>query len=328
MFESEDSRAAVTEYQIIAKTAEFLHGRAFEREAEAWSAAREFVEFCRGRMWVLSDAGTTADGEKLYAFTHRTFLEYFAGAHLAAAYDAPEDLAVALAPHVAAGQWEVVGELAIQIKDRNSDRGADRIYSTLLDLPMEPRNRSLLLEFLIRCLASARPSPITTRNLARAVIRFTGSAKHSHPFSALLAHSGNYEQLIAEEMSNWLTEIASWAPNNFSDQLDGFLVVGTYIEKHPIPPWVRTNMHQPMPRLDSLTAWAESRREGDEVINLGLAAVLAVGSELSGRRMLRRLTLAEAGIPSSFKTLFRNWAKNKVNFVEVRGEDPGLGYVR
>ena len=41
-------------------------------------AAREFVEFCRGRMWVFTDAGTTVSGQRLYGFTHRTFLEYFA----------------------------------------------------------------------------------------------------------------------------------------------------------------------------------------------------------------------------------------------------------
>jgi predicted NACHT family NTPase len=43
-------------------------------------------------MWVFSDHGTTASGEKLYAFTHRTFLEYFAAAQLAYS-DTPENLA-------------------------------------------------------------------------------------------------------------------------------------------------------------------------------------------------------------------------------------------
>ena len=44
-------------------------------------------------MWVFSDAGTTAAGERLYAFTHRTFLEYFAAAQLAYDSDTPEQLA-------------------------------------------------------------------------------------------------------------------------------------------------------------------------------------------------------------------------------------------
>jgi predicted NACHT family NTPase len=40
-------------------------------------------------MWVFSEVGTTADGEKLYAFTHRTFMEYFAAGDLAAISDTP-----------------------------------------------------------------------------------------------------------------------------------------------------------------------------------------------------------------------------------------------
>jgi predicted NACHT family NTPase len=170
LFGSQNPRAAVPERELVSKAAEFLQGRAFESEEEARAAAREFVEFCRGRMWVLSDVGTTAYGEKLYAFTHRTFLEYFAAAHLAAVSDAPENLARSLAPHVAVGEWDVVGDLAIAIKDRNSDRGADRIYATLLDLA--PAEREPLLKFLAACLPSARPSPVTVRTLTRAVLDY------------------------------------------------------------------------------------------------------------------------------------------------------------
>jgi predicted NACHT family NTPase len=82
-------------------------------------------------MWVLTDTGTTAQGEKLYSFTHRTFLEYFAAVHLATVTDTPEGLASVLADRLRKGEWEIVGQLAIQIKDRNSYRGADRVYTAL-----------------------------------------------------------------------------------------------------------------------------------------------------------------------------------------------------
>jgi len=58
---------------VTARVEHFLHGRGFESADDARAAALEFVEFCRGRIWVFSDAGTTASGERLYAFTHRTF---------------------------------------------------------------------------------------------------------------------------------------------------------------------------------------------------------------------------------------------------------------
>jgi predicted NACHT family NTPase len=88
----DETSATVSMRELIAETAMFLRLR-FEDEAEAEEAAREFVDFCRGRAWVFRDAGTTAQGEELYTFTHRTFMEYFAAAYLAADCDSPEELA-------------------------------------------------------------------------------------------------------------------------------------------------------------------------------------------------------------------------------------------
>ena len=60
LFCRNEARTAVTERELVAETTVFLRGRGFEPEDGAKDAAREFVEFCRGRMWVFSDAGTTA----------------------------------------------------------------------------------------------------------------------------------------------------------------------------------------------------------------------------------------------------------------------------
>lgn len=172
LFTHEEVQPAVTEKELVNETATFLYGRGFESEVDAREAAAEFVEFCRGRLWVLSDLGTTAKGEALYSFTHRTFLEYFSAAHLAYRSDTPERLAVAIAPHIARQEWEVVSELAVQIKDRTSEQGADRIYSALL---RDRRHRSLrsrsgILQYLARTLRSVDPSPGTVRQLTDAVL--------------------------------------------------------------------------------------------------------------------------------------------------------------
>ena len=174
LFTQEDSQTAVTERELVAAATEFLHGRGFESADDSRTAASEFVEFCRGRMWVFSDAGTTVSGEKLYAFTHRTFLEYFAAAQLAYDSDTPERLARTLAPHIARGEWEIVGELAVQIKDNTSRAGASRIYRYLLDEPRRrsPKGRSNILQFLARTLRSVDPSPEVTRHLTRDVVKF------------------------------------------------------------------------------------------------------------------------------------------------------------
>ena len=199
LFTRYETQAAVTERELVAKTADFLHDRGFESRDDACEAAREFVEFCRGRMWVFTEAGTTAAGEKLYSFTHRTFLEYFAGAHLAYASDSPERLAGTLVKVTASQNWWVVGELALQIKDRTSDCGAQRIYAALLDdTARETRESwSTVRPFLARCLRSVDPSPRQVRELTRRLTRTVidieahSSAIGSYDYS-LLNVTGDY----------------------------------------------------------------------------------------------------------------------------------------
>ncbi len=213
LFTRNEPQPAVTEHELITATAEFLHERGFESEDEAKDAAGEFVGFCRGRLWVFSDVGTTAMGEKLYSFTHRTFLEYFAAAHLAFASDTPELLARKLAPSIARNDWEVVGELAVQVKDRTSKEGAHRVYAELLG---ERRRRSAagrsgVLQFLARTLRSVDPQPQTVRELTRAVLAFLfaddpDSDIHGLPLAWLLASCGAFKELVAEEISAWIAD--------------------------------------------------------------------------------------------------------------------------
>jgi NACHT domain len=214
LFTREDSQAAATERELIAKTTEFLYERGYETQEQARAAAREFVEFCRGRMWVFSDAGTTADGERLYGFTHRTFMEYFTAWHLAVTSESPEELARILAPCVGSGGWAVVSELAIKIKGGMSDRGVDRCYAALLLDQGSTSPDSALLEFLCDCLSSARPAPSTVRNLTRAVLEY--ATDRGEPvyrglgsLRALLRNGDSYARLIADELGSRIAEMTA-----------------------------------------------------------------------------------------------------------------------
>jgi len=201
----QDGRTSATESELITTTAEFLYERGYESKDEARVAAREFVEFCRGRMWVFSDAGTNADGERLYGFTHRTFMEYFAAWHLAATADTPEDLARMLAPRISSQGWDVVGELAIKLKSDTSDRGADRVYAALLNPELLSADDVSLLKFLSARLPSARPSPSTVRSLTRAVLDAVLGHEPIYqgvePLELLLNCGGNYTNAIGAELS-------------------------------------------------------------------------------------------------------------------------------
>lgn len=226
LFSRDETQAAVTERQLVVETTKFLHVRGFESEDDARGAAREFVEFCRGRAWVFSDAGTTAIGERLYAFTHRTFLEYFAAAHLAYDSDSPERLARTLAPHVARGQWEVVGELAVQIKDGTSTNGARRVYAEMLGerRRRSPQGRGSVLQFLARTLRSVDPSPQTVRVVTREVLGFLFSGDRNNPtyglpLAWLLASCGACRIVVDKEISAAIAEMVR--SDDPAEHLDG-----------------------------------------------------------------------------------------------------------
>jgi NACHT domain len=214
LFTHDQAHAAVTERELVGEIAAFLHGRGFEAEDDAREAATEFVDFCKGRMWVFSDVGTTATGETLYSFTHRTFLEYFAAAQLAYKCDTPERLARSIAPHIARNEWEVVGELAVQIKDHTSDRGAQRVYVALIN---ERRRRSAsgrsgVLQFLARCLRSVDPSPQIVRHLSRQVLDHLLAGNPDHkaqylPVSWLAASCANCKEIVHDEVRRRIDQL-------------------------------------------------------------------------------------------------------------------------
>ena len=226
LFTRDNAQSAVTERELVTATTEFLHGRGFESEDAARDAAREFVTFCAGRMWVFSDAGTTATGECLYSFTHRTFLEFFAAAQLAYDSDTPEKLARTLAPRVARGEWEIVAELAVQIKDSTSRDGAQRIYAELLG---ERRRRSVkgrsnILQFMARTLRSVDPTPTLTRRLAREALDFMFSGDPDNPVfflpvSWLLASCDAALAVVDAEVTAFIEKVV--ASNNRETHLNG-----------------------------------------------------------------------------------------------------------
>ncbi|WP_406632375.1 NACHT domain-containing protein [Amycolatopsis sp. WGS_07] len=121
---------------IVLVLSRYLAGKGFDGD-EALATAEQFMDFCAGRAWILTDMGST-EFESLYGFTHRTFLEYFAAEHLVRTHSTPEalwqalqhrigqwDVVVQLALQHRIGQWDVVVQLALQLLDRNTEGGAD-----------------------------------------------------------------------------------------------------------------------------------------------------------------------------------------------------------
>jgi hypothetical protein len=163
-------RGGVTEADLVRSATEYLMGRRFDDVDAARQEARSFVEFCRGRAWVFTDTGTTADGENLYQFTHRTFLEFFAAEHLVRTHATPASLGGVLYPRIQRGEWDVVAQLAFQLQDNNIDGAADELLIGLLSSCDQEDDRDPSLSFAARSLSFLVPTRATCRAVAKAVV--------------------------------------------------------------------------------------------------------------------------------------------------------------
>ena len=166
IYRDQDLQSGVTESRLVARATEYLAQKRYEDEDEARHAAQAFIEFCTGRAWVFTDTGTTESGERLYQFTHRTFLEYFAACYLVRTNETPSKLSKVLSPRIVRSEWDVVAQLAFQIQNKNIEGAGDRLLQEVLNQSKKrKRGEWHLLQFAARCLEFLVPSPNVIREV-------------------------------------------------------------------------------------------------------------------------------------------------------------------
>jgi hypothetical protein len=171
-FTADESGKSLPRSRIVRMLANYLIAKRFDDD-EAAATAAEFVEFCTGRAWILTDVGAT-ETEPRYGFAHRTFLEYFAAEHLVRTEPTAARLWSVLRSRVLAGEWEVVGQIALQLLDRNVDGGVDEVLRLVLaEMPRDLRQRAKLNDFAARSLGYVHPSHDVVRSVVRAALNST-----------------------------------------------------------------------------------------------------------------------------------------------------------
>jgi hypothetical protein len=163
----------VNEGLIVGRTKRYLAQNCTDDLALASAAARDFVSFCQGRAWVFTDTGTDADGERLYSFTHRTFLEYFTAAYLVRNARNVTALAEELLVKVSEGSWDVVAQLAFHIQDQARARSADEMMLIFLDSAANSGSIDKafrIYAFLVQCLQFLVPRPTIRRQIVKAFL--------------------------------------------------------------------------------------------------------------------------------------------------------------
>lgn len=174
IYTNETSKGGVSEEELIRKATDYLYGSTYEDFDQAKMVARDFVKFSKGRAWILTDVGATKD-QNLYQFTHRTFLEYFTAEWLCRKYEETTELANELIPKISKKEWDVVAQLAFQIRGEYSESATDKIFNTILKKAKESEEaeRENLLSFAARSLEFMTPNPKIVKEITKDCFEFS-----------------------------------------------------------------------------------------------------------------------------------------------------------
>ncbi len=119
-----------TEGLLVAELEEFLDRRFFASRTETTAAIAGFLQLCRGRPFIFAEVGMSAENEPIFHFTHRTFLEFFAGEHVATTSASCVEAAQAIRALVLGGN-ETVGAIATALCSR-AEPGADEMLAAAI----------------------------------------------------------------------------------------------------------------------------------------------------------------------------------------------------
>ncbi|MGW5520615.1 NACHT domain-containing protein [Nocardia africana] len=170
IYTQSDAQTVIERGRLIDHVKQYLLNKRFDDDEKAEQAAIDFIDFCKGRAWVLTDLG--AD---VYGFTHRTFLEFFSASHLVRTNASPEALLGKLWQRIIREEWDVVCQLSIQILGKSVEDGADDFLDQLMDARsglegVDDEGALNVLSFAVRTLSFVVPRPQVIRRIVRSVV--------------------------------------------------------------------------------------------------------------------------------------------------------------
>jgi hypothetical protein len=187
LYPQQASQQGLPRAKLISYMKKYLMRKRFDDEEEAENAATEFIDFCKGRAWVLTDVGA-----ELYGFTHRTFLEYFAASQIIRENADPAKLFEYLIPRLRSGGWEVVAQLALQVLNKAVEDGADNFLEILLayaDTDVELSLKWKLLAFATQALTYIVPRPPVLQAMTVQVVEFCRKYRGTQAIDGLDSHA-------------------------------------------------------------------------------------------------------------------------------------------
>ncbi|SDN00086.1 NACHT domain-containing protein [Actinacidiphila guanduensis] len=221
MYSDPKAQKGLNRQRLVQFVKGFLLSKRYDDEVEAEDAANRFVDFCTGRAWVLTDMGSDTQ-QNLYAFTHRTFLEYFAANQIVRANSSPDMLFDALHERIAKQEWEVVAQLAVQTLGQNVEDGGDEFLDLLLSAVEDTEeftSKRNLAAFSVRALGFMVPRPDIIERICRIAISLDIEEVRDEEFRVTLLQqlmncSPENLQMVVRFVKSTLEKVVESRPND------------------------------------------------------------------------------------------------------------------
>lgn len=160
----------------------------------ARNRARDFLDYCAGRAWVITMIGTSPRGDRVFSFTHRTFMEYFVACYLVRQNTGVREFVRTLHKYILEGSSDVIPQIAIQRYGEIAVDGIDDCLSALLfdSTSITHKVDCKYLPFVIRCVQSMHPSPGAVEKIFYAAIKCYVQTRKDSLFIGLDVSDGDY----------------------------------------------------------------------------------------------------------------------------------------
>ncbi|MGW0594479.1 NACHT domain-containing protein [Streptosporangium sp. NPDC002607] len=206
-FSNQSRQGGVAEYIVARVLRDYLSRNVVADAETAESRAKEFLDYCAGRAWLLTKVGVSERNDRLFGFTHRTFLEYFVACYLVRHHSRSEDLVDVLKPMIRSGSSSVIPEIAILRHDELTADGADDCLSLLVfdSKNLAVATRVEYLPFALSCLRFMRLAPHVLRKIYYAALEnysYTRSAKLLDLMAYARGDSQHVLRQICEEVAS------------------------------------------------------------------------------------------------------------------------------
>lgn len=159
-----------------------------EREEEGTQSyhqqAREFLDYCAERAWLLTQVDTSLEGERRFGFTHRTFMEYYTACYVLRSRDSAEEIVDCLLPMITSGKSSVVPQIALQLYDVYRADGGDTCVALFLE---RARRNLAVVTFCVAFLEHNNLLRATTEALLEQAFELLGETGYSPLYKTLKA---------------------------------------------------------------------------------------------------------------------------------------------